>query len=257
MEATTLNELHASLVKCVRAERVPWSWVASTVGQILEEHSSGVSRAVVLAELESAWHKHTSSSSGGDEHDGDVQRTLCGFFLRGNTAPQPSTVFSVQITKLEQVPGTSFWMWHLSDNRRRMAAFVHSRFYPMIESREFEGFFAAATGRQAYLAGLECARGGEEEYLLPTAAVVFMLDAGRDARLMRLMFGVTVTDGSAAKTEDPEIEAGQVWGTIIAVTPAADGATTVVDIETAAAGNDPVSVVLRGTAVSSLARGLR
>ncbi|KAJ2316556.1 hypothetical protein GGI00_006980, partial [Coemansia sp. RSA 2681] len=160
--AQTLNELHASLMRCV-AEKVPWSWVAAQASQILGDHSSGVSRAVVLAELEAAWHRHSSS----EEQDATVQRTLGGFFQRGNTAPAPSALFALRIVGLEQLANTRVWVWRLSgqepsssssSSKRQMAAFVHQRFYAMVESAEFEGFFAA--GRAVFLAGLRCTQAG-------------------------------------------------------------------------------------------------
>ncbi|KAJ1661861.1 hypothetical protein GGF38_003450, partial [Coemansia sp. RSA 25] len=159
---------------------------------------------------------------------------------------------------------------------RQMAAFVHQRFYAMIESAEFEGFFAA--GRAVFLAGLRCTQAGggvlsglgeakeggarrllpttdAMSVLLPTTDAVFVLRADRDARLLRAFFGVVVVDASrcTAQTAAPEFDAGQVWGVVDAVRlPCSDRPhCAVVEITTNAA--QTVAVEFRGSA-SSLAR---
>ncbi|KAJ2735890.1 hypothetical protein IW152_001188 [Coemansia sp. BCRC 34962] len=220
----TLNELQAELATCIQSDKesIPWSWLATAVSLILSDHSSGVSRPVVLAELEYAWHRYSSS----EEQDSAVQRTLGGFFLRGNTVPGPAALFELRIIALEQLAHTSIWMWRLSgsdsapkgmkpprsSSTKQMSAFVHQRFYPMIESAEFEGFFAGK--RALYLTGL-CGTVSEEELkLLPTTAAVFVLELERDARLMGDFFGVEIIDDQAVLTKDPAFDAGQVWGVV-------------------------------------------
>ncbi|KAJ2451971.1 hypothetical protein GGF42_004134 [Coemansia sp. RSA 2424] len=252
--AQTLNELHVSLARCV-AEKVPWSWVAAQASHILGDHSSGVARAVVLAELEAAWHRQSSS----EEQDAMVQRTLGGFFQRGNTAPAPSALFALRIVGLEQLANTRVWVWRLSgqepsssSSSRQMAAFVHQQFYAMVESAEFEGFFAP--GRAVFLAGLREAKEEGARLLLPTTDAVFVLRADRDARLLRAFFGVVV-DASrcAAQTAAPEFDAGQVWGVVDAVRlPCSDRPHCAV-VEITANTTKSVAVEFHGSA-SSLAR---
>ncbi|KAJ2058264.1 hypothetical protein GGI08_003465 [Coemansia sp. S2] len=264
----TLNELRVELANCIgadKAEGIPWSWVATTVSRILSDHSSGVSRAVVLAELESAWHQYTSS----EEQDSAVQRTLGGFFHRGNTAPALTALFELRIVALEQLAHTSIWMWRLSGSdtapkgmlpprhsaSKQMSAFVHQRFYPMIESAEFEGFFG---GRRAlYLAGLRGTACEEELKLLPTTSAVFVLQAGRDARLMRDFFGVEVVDNQPVLAKEPAFDAGQVWGVVdIVLQSGEDHATphcAVVEIAVCPAGGGQprlVAVEFRGADIS-------
>ncbi|KAJ2031541.1 hypothetical protein IWW57_000664 [Coemansia sp. S610] len=221
----TLNELQAELATCIQSdnkESIPWSWLATTVSMILSDHSSGVSRPVVLAELEYAWHRYSSS----EEQDSAVQRTLGGFFHRNNTAPGLAALFELRIAALEQLAHTSIWMWRLSgsdsapkgmkpprhSSTKQMSAFVHQRFYPMIESAEFEGFFSDK--RVLYLTGLRGTASEEVLKLLPTTAAVFVLEVERDARLLGEFFGAEVVDGQPVLTKDPAFDAGQVWGVV-------------------------------------------
>ncbi|KAJ2746944.1 hypothetical protein GGI20_000931 [Coemansia sp. BCRC 34301] len=259
----TLDMLRGSLAHCVQAvsaDSIPWSWVAVTVSQILCEHSSGVTRAVVLAELEAAWHRHSSSSSEQEQGD-EVQRTLGGFFLRGNTAPGAETLFSLRVVGLEQLAGTCIWMWRLSGSAsgvtRQMTAFVHQRFYPMIEAAEFDGFFGGSDGgRAAYLAGLRVTCNGEDMQLLPTTAAVFVLRSDRDALMLRAFFGVEMRGGHAVQTVSPEVDAGQVWGVVQTVDP--PGAVVEIIVQPPNAPPRHIAVEFRGAAAtSSLARAFR
>ncbi|KAJ2826969.1 hypothetical protein GGI24_002770 [Coemansia furcata] len=249
----TLSELRVELASCIgsdKIEGIPWSWVAAAVSRILSDHSSGVSRAVVLTELEAAWHRHTSS----EEQDSAVQRTLGGFFLRGNTAPALASLFELRVVGLTQLPHTSIWMWQLAgsdsaprkgmrppqhSSKRQMAAFVHQRFYAMLESAEFEAFFAAS--RAVYMAGLRTTACDDELRLLPTTAAVFVLDAVRDALLLRAFFGVADNVMSLA---EPAFDAGQVWGVVDRVAPSAEHpAAAVVDVIVRPPGRLPPRVV--------------
>ncbi|KAJ2873638.1 hypothetical protein GGH93_003077 [Coemansia aciculifera] len=264
----TLNELRAELANCIGADKVegiPWSWVATAVSRILSDHSSGVSRAVVLAELESAWHQYTSS----EEQDSAAQRTLGGFFHRGNTAPALTTLFELRIVALEQLAHTSIWMWRLSGSdsapkgmrpprhsaSKQMSAFVHQRFYPMIESAEFEGFFDG--NRALYLAGLRGTACEEELKLLPTTAAVFVLQVERDARLMRDFFGAAIVDSQPVLTTEPAFDAGQVWGVVDTVVQSGEEHATprcaIVEIAVRPAGGGQPRVVVvefRGADIS-------
>ncbi|KAJ2469745.1 hypothetical protein EV174_006202, partial [Coemansia sp. RSA 2320] len=110
----TLEGLRAELARCARAaskDDIPWSWVAVTVSQILGDHSSGVSRAVVMTELEAKW-QQTSLSAEAD--DTEVQRTLGAFFHRGTTAQAVETLRELRIAAMEKLAKTNIWMWRLA-----------------------------------------------------------------------------------------------------------------------------------------------
>ncbi|KAJ1995319.1 hypothetical protein H4R26_006258, partial [Coemansia thaxteri] len=109
---------------------------------------------------------------------------------------------------------------------KHMDAFVHPRFYAMIESAEFEGFFGG--GRRLYTTGLRATACEEEGgavvlRLLPTASAVFELRATTDAGLLRAFFGVEIDGGGrAVQSATAAFEAGQVWGTVESVAASQD-----------------------------------
>ncbi|KAJ2809279.1 hypothetical protein H4S07_003238, partial [Coemansia furcata] len=160
----------------------------------------------------------------------------------------------LRVVGLTQLPHTSIWMWQLAGSdsaprkgmrppqhsaKRQMAAFVHQRFYAMIESAEFEAFFAAS--RAVYVAGLRTTACDNELRLLPTTAAVFVLDAARDAPLLRAFFGVA--DACPTPAAEPAFDAGQVWGVVDRVTPPAEHPAAVVDVIVRPPGRLPPRVV--------------
>ncbi|KAJ2866260.1 hypothetical protein FB639_005036, partial [Coemansia asiatica] len=65
----TLDGLREELFSIVRPDKrddISWSWLATAACRIIGEHSTGVSRTILLTELERQWHALSSS---------DVQHT--------------------------------------------------------------------------------------------------------------------------------------------------------------------------------------
>ncbi|KAJ2842700.1 hypothetical protein IWW36_005812, partial [Coemansia brasiliensis] len=153
----TMRQELATCAQTNSAEDIPWGWVAAAVAELLSENSSGVSRAVLLTELEAQWHKVAM----GEVMQYETLYSLAPFFSR-SIKPPPSTVFGLKIDGIKTIPNTQIWLWRVSgapepaDSNNgaandtgkqqrnadaQMDAFVHQRFYPMIEACEFSGFF--------------------------------------------------------------------------------------------------------------------
>ncbi|KAJ2370548.1 hypothetical protein IW150_004911, partial [Coemansia sp. RSA 2607] len=240
----TIDELRSELVQTVRAgssDEIPWSWVAKATSQILHDHSTGVSRTVLLTELESQWHGSSTSNL----HPG-VVRTVGPFFHNAGTAPPPaSTVFGLRITGTRKLENTDFWIWQVcgapepentgatgvKELKKRntvdkhMDFFVHQRYYPMLSAFEFEGFFN--NSRTMLATGLATAdRGGAKQpirTLLPTTSLAFVLRLKDDPTLAKSLrrhtdeyllctvFGVEYTGDRFRTHGAPAFPADQIW----------------------------------------------
>ncbi|KAI8318209.1 hypothetical protein GQ54DRAFT_300670 [Martensiomyces pterosporus] len=224
---------------------IPWSWVAATASQILQTHSAGLARTVLLAELESRWHQVASQEILHTE----TQRTIAPFLLRDNNPPPPTTVFNLRINHMTTIADTNIWLWkvagapnHLnlgeakngaSAPRRRQTAdkqldmFVHQRYYPMIDATEFSGFFSHQ--RTFYVTGLAMAdrAGGSQGQptftFLPTTSLTFELhiqanpslppaqQQHTDEILLHDVFGVQYVRTKFVQCSTPVFNADQVW----------------------------------------------
>ncbi|KAJ2783717.1 hypothetical protein H4R18_001555 [Coemansia javaensis] len=231
----------AAYVGADGADGIPWNWMAVALARALGEHGSGMARAVALAELETQWHQIAS----GQVLQEETHRTVAPFFSRGAKPPHDA-VFGLEIASMAQIPGTGIWLWRVTgapdppgacengaarSGRRRHAethtdAFVHQRYYPMIEAAEFEGFFARR--RTLFATNLRMAdRGGgcgqPLHTLLPATALAFELrlkgDPGlplalhphTDEQTLRDLFGVRYAGGRFCKCAKPLFNADQLW----------------------------------------------
>ncbi|KAJ2798627.1 hypothetical protein H4R20_004752, partial [Coemansia guatemalensis] len=240
-----LQSLRKELAACAclaSADEIPWSWAATAVGNILLEHASGVSRTVLLTELEEQWHRVVS----GQVLQADTHRTVEPFLARAVRLP-PDSVFGLMINKIETIPGTKIWIWRVAgapapldvaardkEGRTRrglvetqLEAFVHQRYYPLIEATEFDGFFSSK--RTVLATGLRVADrgsgvGGHPVYtLLPTTSLAFelrikddpnlpeVLRAHTDEKLLKNIFGVHYHSGKFTKCAEPLFNADQLW----------------------------------------------
>ncbi|KAJ2647200.1 hypothetical protein IWW40_004882 [Coemansia sp. RSA 1250] len=247
MEFYSLVEaMRRELAVCVRtssAEDIPWGWVGAAVAELLSENSSGISRAVLLTELEAQWHKVAM----GEVMQYETLYSLAPFF-NCSIKPPPSTVFGLKIDGTKTIPNTQIWLWRVSGapeptdvsnaaakntNKRRrdadmqMDAFVHQRFYPMIEAREFSGFFdntRTLFATNLWMADRGGGSGGQPVHtLLPTTSLAFELrlrdnvkqtetaNKHTDEALLQRVFGVRFVGGQFVRDGKPEFSADQIW----------------------------------------------
>ncbi|KAJ2161302.1 hypothetical protein GGF46_001563 [Coemansia sp. RSA 552] len=245
----TVQSLRKELAACAQsgnASDIPWSWVATALSRILADHSSGASRTVVLAELEVQWYNIASS----DLVEAETNRSLAPFFDR-TREPLPTWVFNLKIDDMLAIPGTDIWLWKVSGAPaplnpmgsaaeqprgkpseqlladKRADAFIHQRYYPMIEAHEFSGFFSRMRTLLATNLMMTDRGGGEAGHpvrtLLPTAALAFVirikddpalpdvLRQNTDELLLRNLFGVSYRSGRFVKCADPLFNADQLW----------------------------------------------
>ncbi|KAJ2776507.1 hypothetical protein GGI15_004823, partial [Coemansia interrupta] len=251
----TIDELRAELAQTVQAasrDEISWGWVAKAVAKILHDHSTGVSRTVLLTELESQWYAEASS----DLYQPGVVRTVGPFFHNaGSTAPPESTVFGLKINNTWKLEHTDFWIWQVSgapdpenagnsaagarDIKKRNTAdkqadfFVHQRYYPMLSAREFEGFFSNMRTMLATRLSIADRGGGISGFpvrtLLPTTSLAFVLRLKDDQNLnvslrrhtdealMRDVFGVEYNDTRFRKCGPPAFQVDQIWCKVEAI----------------------------------------
>ncbi|KAI9505570.1 hypothetical protein BX070DRAFT_232733 [Coemansia spiralis] len=244
----TVLSLREELAKCVKASttsEISWSWITTIASRILTDHCSGLSRTVLLTELELQWH-HLNSN---DVMHIETHRTVGPFFHRDGKPPQKA-VFGLKIDSMYTIPGTGIWLWRVSgapspldvgglfDGNERpkqrqntadmqIDAFVHQRYYPMIEAVEFSGFFSRM--RTLYATSLSLAdRGGNangkpNQTLLPTTLLAFELRVGddyslaevlrpyTDEPLLESLFGVRYSNGRFVHCATPAFNADQLW----------------------------------------------
>ncbi|KAJ1827685.1 hypothetical protein LPJ56_001533 [Coemansia sp. RSA 2599] len=253
----TLGSLREDLYSIVRPGRrddISWNWLATAACRVIGEHSTGVSRAILLTELESQWHALSSS----EVLQTEVQRTVGPFFNRTGKPPS-TTVFGLKVDNMRTIQGTQIWLWTVSGapdprsarppkagasaGRKRNTAdmqtdfFVHQRYYPLIGGAEFQGFFSKTRTLLA-TALLMSDRGGAADgqpihTLLPTTALAFVLrikddpgisDAMRkhtDEALLHDVFGVAFNGRRFVHSGMPVFDADQVWCKITQIHPAA------------------------------------
>ncbi|KAJ2660158.1 hypothetical protein IWW48_003105 [Coemansia sp. RSA 1200] len=232
---------------------IPWCWLTVAASKIMSEHSSGLSRTVLLTELEAKWH-HESSR---EILHTDIHRTVGPFFHR-EPKPSQELVFGLEIDNTWTIPGTEIWLWTLSGapdpaevggavaggSRRPKArntadmqidAFIHQRYYPIIEATEFSGFFSHR--RTLYMTGLSAAdRGGNgggspNQTILPTALLAFELRIKEtkglpaelrpftDEPLLESIFGVRYSGERFVRHAQPAFNADQLWCKVDLVCP--------------------------------------
>ncbi|KAJ2856921.1 hypothetical protein GGI22_003657 [Coemansia erecta] len=227
------------------ASEIPWCWLAINATRIMGEHSSGLSRTVLLTELEAKWHREAS----GEVIHTEAQRTVGPFYHRGSK-PSPETMFILKIDGMWSIPGSRIWFWKLSGAPdpadasgpiaagcrplkarktadKQLDAFVHQRYYPMIEAMEFAGFFSCK--RTLHATGLSVAdRGGgvngkPNQTILPTTSLAFELRIKEtlglskelqpftDEPLLEKIFGVRYSEGVFSSCASPAFNADQMW----------------------------------------------
>ncbi|ORX71098.1 hypothetical protein DL89DRAFT_256159 [Linderina pennispora] len=231
----TLAALREDLAACCQKQpgEVPWPWIATKVASLLTAHGN-MTRTVLLTELEASWHSLIAKESA----DGEIFRTVDPFL--GRSIPPPlSTRFHLKVLQTHKLPGTDIWLWSVcggpssgSERRLRTAdkhmdMFVHERHCPMIDSKEFAGFFDQrciyATNLKAADRG--CGSGRPLLTLLPDCALVFEVKVGAsnsalqdtaptDELFLRDIFGVAFSRERFVHARDPIFDANQVWGKI-------------------------------------------
>ncbi|KAJ2767853.1 hypothetical protein IWQ56_003166, partial [Coemansia nantahalensis] len=244
-----VEALRQELAEYVRADApdgIPWSWMATALSAALSDHCSGLSRAVLLAELEAQRHQIES----GQVLQEETHRSLAPLLSRGAKPPQ-DTVFHLLISGMSRIPGTGIWLWQVTGapdppeagaaatggregprprqqrHEAQADAFVHQRYYPMVEAAEFKGFFAQR--RTLFATDLRVVdRGGSgrdqpAHTLLPTTSLAFELrlraDPGlppvlrphTDEELLKSLFGVHFAGGRFRKCGEPLFNADQLW----------------------------------------------
>ncbi|KAJ2823132.1 hypothetical protein IWW50_003912 [Coemansia erecta] len=149
---------------------------------------------------------------------------------------------------MQTISGTGIWLWQMSgapepldaggsksgDGMKRkrsadmqMDAFVHQRYYPMIEAHEFAGFFANARtlfATNLWMADRGGGAGGQPVHtLLPTTALAFelriqddpnlpeVLRPHTDEQLLHSVFGVRYSGGRFTRSGAPSFDADQLW----------------------------------------------
>ncbi|KAJ2590978.1 hypothetical protein H4R99_006917 [Coemansia sp. RSA 1722] len=248
----TLDSLRDELHSIVRAERrddISWNWLATAACGIIGEHSTGVSRAILMTELESQWHALSSS----EVLNAEVHRTVGYFYSRvGN--PPSTAVFELKIDGMRTIAGTQIWLWTVSGApepggiaaaagtaRKRNTGdmqidfFAHQRYYPLIGGAEFQDFFSQTRTLLATALWKSDRGGGSDGQpmytLLPTTALAFVLrvkddpglsDAMRkhtDEALLRDVFGVAFDGRRFEACGAPVFNADQVWCKIAQIHP--------------------------------------
>ncbi|KAJ1964648.1 hypothetical protein GGI12_001282 [Dipsacomyces acuminosporus] len=243
-----LQSLREELAACCGVQNldmIPWSWVANAACQILTAHSSGLARTVLLTELEAQWHQAESQ----EILQTETYRTVEPFLRRATTKPPPSTVFNLRINQSAEIPNTNIRLWkvagapdplNIGDARKggagpkrlktadmQLDMFVHQRYYPMIESREFSDFFRHQ--RTFFVTGLMLAdrAGGSHgepiHTFLPTTSLAFELHIKdnpnlapalrrhTDEQLLRDVFGVQYSDAKFVQCSKPILNVDQLW----------------------------------------------
>ncbi|KAJ1939965.1 hypothetical protein FBU59_003952 [Linderina macrospora] len=231
----TLDALREDLAACYQkqAGEVPWPWIASKTASLLTAHGN-MARAILLAELEASWHSLTAKESA----DGEVFRTVEPFLGRA-IPPPPSARFHLKVSQTHKLAGTGIWLWsvcggpssdserHLHTAGKHMDMFVHERHCPMIDAKEFAGFFDQrciyATNLKAADRG--CGSGRPLLTLLPDCALAFEIKTRAssgvlqnsiltDEPFLRDIFGVANSTEKFVRAGDPIFDANQVWGKI-------------------------------------------
>ncbi|KAJ2553326.1 hypothetical protein EV175_002983 [Coemansia sp. RSA 1933] len=245
---STVISLRDELSTCAGvsdANEIPWCWLAINATKVMGDHSSGLSRTVLLTELEAKWHREASDES----LHAEIKRTVGPFYHR-ESKPSPEAMFGLKIDGMWSIPGSGIWLWRLSGapdpvssggpvstgNRSLKArntadmqidAFIHQRYYPMIEAIEFSGFFSRK--RTLFATGLSVAdRGGgtngkPNQTILPTTSLVFELRIKEtqglpeglrpftDEPLLENIFGVQYCEGRFIRRSFPAFNADQIW----------------------------------------------
>ncbi|KAJ2857245.1 hypothetical protein J3B02_001132 [Coemansia erecta] len=253
----TLDGLREELFSIVRPDKrddISWSWLATAACRIIGEHSTGVSRTILLTELERQWHALSSS----DVQHTEVQRTVGPFYHRAGNPPS-TTVFGLKVDNMRTITGTQIWLWTVSGApspssgnataggaggvRKRNTTdmqidfFVHQRYYAVVCGAEFEGFFSETRTLLAtslWMSDRGGARDGQPLHtLLPTTTLAFVLrikddpgisDAMRrhtDEALLQDVFGVAFNGRRFVHCGAPVFNADQVWCKITTIHPAA------------------------------------
>ncbi|KAJ2090877.1 hypothetical protein IW138_002280 [Coemansia sp. RSA 986] len=210
----------------------------------MSEHCSSLSRTVLLTELEAQWHREALEEAMHTE----IRRTVGPFYHR-ESKPSLEDVFGLKIDDMWTIPGSGIWLWKLSGapdpsdggplahgNRPmkvrntadiQIDAFIHQRYYPMIEALEFSGFFSRK--RTLYATGLSIAdRGGgingkPNQTILPITSLAFELRIKEtqglseefrpftDEPFLESIFGVQHSEGRFIRCALPAFNADQIW----------------------------------------------
>ncbi|KAJ1978108.1 hypothetical protein H4R34_003328 [Dimargaris verticillata] len=165
---------------------VPWGWVATVLLDVLDEYPSGLTRSIILTELEGR-----REDAGDDQYYGLSKRYSTVESLIDNSAT-PQSVFEMQVVAARVLPNTQIWVLGLQGSRGstkgELSSVTHSVNGTMhtLELYLHQKFYFLTTD-SSYRLVLQCPRtvrfsgarivqsAGQTVRILPTTLMLFEL----------------------------------------------------------------------------------
>ncbi|KAL1920534.1 uncharacterized protein VTP21DRAFT_911 [Calcarisporiella thermophila] len=156
---------------------ISWTWVASKLLDLLLEYPSGLTKSIVLSELEVQW----------DEISVEYRRGVAKKFeaidslFEGNVSLEGS--FEVSVNSVTEIPSTRTCLFMLCDeeSRHTVGMYVHQKYYELLREEYRRLLFECHPPRTIRLTSTRLLTGTRiEPRLLPTEYLIFMLAKERD-----------------------------------------------------------------------------
>jgi len=109
---------------------VPWSWLVKNVVLLLEKYPSGLTKPVILSELQQMWDEVSIEWQRGTSRKSQTINSIYDTLTL-----QTDAILELWITSVKQLPGTkTTWIATLSDrvSEHQIAWYIHRRFFPLI-----------------------------------------------------------------------------------------------------------------------------
>ncbi|RKP40198.1 hypothetical protein BJ085DRAFT_37628 [Dimargaris cristalligena] len=150
----------------------PWGWLATTLLDILDEYPSGLTFAIIVAELNSRW----SESKDNLEADASKKFTAMAALIDGHSTSQ--SLFEMSVVDAHLLPNTQVWFLRLQETDSAhsvIQAYLHQKFYVLTTAAGFH-LLTRWLPRRIRFTGARVVQNADQLYrLLPTPWVVFEL----------------------------------------------------------------------------------
>ncbi|TPX47587.1 hypothetical protein SeMB42_g02095 [Synchytrium endobioticum] len=169
----------------INTEQVPWKWVLLKVIALLSEYPAGVTKAIIMSELETEWNDYRESRSrsigGSMGSKGYHSLDVIGDHL------DPFTHVEAKITDVVKVKGTQTVIVTLSsdtaESNRTVELYLHHKFIKLVDQGHL------LNQRRIRITGLKLSPSFQNSrILLPTDLVVIILDSREDATFISSTF---------------------------------------------------------------------
>ncbi|KAJ1649835.1 hypothetical protein IWQ61_009198 [Dispira simplex] len=182
-----------------------WGWTATTLLDLMDEYPSGLTRPIILAELESRWEEALEDLTGATLSK--KYSSLAGL-LDGLTTQH--SLFDVTICRVGKLPQTQVWMltFQESHSNTSVEAYLHQKFYFLAESSGHHQILLQ-TPRQIRFSGAQVVRkAGQISRLLPTPLMLFELSEHALEYVISLYRQLGVTSQSLLSQTNPNTQTG-------------------------------------------------